>query len=584
MRVLIRFVRAYPWHSLGVLAALLAAGAVEGISLTALLPILSIAVTPADGSGTAGDIAHGSGRFVLHVLERLGIAPTLGSLVVFLGVGIAFKSVISLLANRQVGYAVAQVATDLRLALLRALLTARWEYFLRQQVGKLTNAVAWEADRASQAYLQGTAMLASAIQLVVYGAVAVLLSWHATLIYLAAAIVVVYALQGLVGVTRRAGKRQTKIRMALLSNLIESLVSVKPLKAMAREHLAEKLLAEQTNALNSAVQREILSKGGLKAVQDPAFNILAVLAGYLGIAYWNLPAATVMVLVGMLAKVLGLLGKVQEKYQEVVACESAYWSLQKTIDEAKAAIEITASGTPPQLEKGIRLEHVGFAYDETPVLRDVSLWIPAGSLTTLVGFSGAGKTTIVDLVIGLLQPQEGEVWIDDRPLRELDRRGWRGLIGYVPQENLLLHDTVLRNVTLGDPSLTEADAERALRQADAWDFVAAMPGGLRETVGERGVRLSGGQRQRIMIARALVKRPRLLVLDEATSALDPESARALSETLAGLRGTMTMLAISHQPDLVAAADHVYRMEQGRAVLISDRAAPSGEDRGAALGS
>jgi ATP-binding cassette subfamily C protein len=582
MRVLLRFVRAYPWHSLGVLAALLAAGAVEGISLTALLPILSLAVAPQSGGGEVADAAQGSGRVVLHTLERLGIAPTLGSLVVFLGIGIAARSVISLLASRQVGYAVAQVATDLRLALLRAIFTARWEYFLRQQVGKLTNAIAWEADRASQAYLHGTAMLASAIQLVVYGTVAIMLSWHATLIYLGVAVLLVYGLQGLVRITRRAGKRQTKIRAALLSNLIDSLVSVKPLKAMAREHLADALLAGQMNALNRAMRREILSKGGLKAVQDPAFNLLAVGAGYFGIAYWHLGAPTVMVLVGMLAKVLGLLGKVQEKYQEVVACESAYWSLQKTIDEANAAIEITASAAPPHLEKGIRLEHVGFAYDETHVLRDVSLWIPAGSLTTLVGFSGAGKTTIVDLVIGLLRPQAGQVWIDDQPLEELDRRAWRGLIGYVPQENLLLHDTVMRNVTLGDPAVTEADAEHALRQADAWDFVSAMSGGLHGAVGERGVRLSGGQRQRIMIARALVRRPRLLVLDEATSALDPESARALAETLKGLRGVMTMLAISHQPDLVAAADRVYRMEQGKAVLVLNGEATHGEVREPAL--
>jgi len=194
MRVLLRFVRAYPWHSLGVLAALLAAGAVEGISLTALLPILSLAVAPQHGGGEVVEAAQGSGRVVLHTLERLGIAPTLGSLVVFLGIGIAAKSVISLLASRQVGYAVAKVATDLRLALLRAIFTARWEYFLRQQVGKLTNAIAWEADRASQAYLQGTAMLASAIQLVVYGTVAIMLSWQATLIYLGAAIFLVYGL------------------------------------------------------------------------------------------------------------------------------------------------------------------------------------------------------------------------------------------------------------------------------------------------------------------------------------------------------------------------------------------------------
>ncbi len=170
------------------------------------------------------------------------------------------------------------------------------------------------------------------------------------------------------------------------------------------------------------------------------------------------------------------------------------------------------------------------------------------------------------MITGLLQPESGQIWIDDTRLDELDPKQWRRMIGYVPQENLLLHDTVLNNVTLGDKDLSEADAERALHEAGAWDFVSAMNAGMRTMVGERGAKLSGGQRQRIMIARALVHRPRLLILDEATSALDPESERAIARSLASLRGELTILAISHQPALVKSADVVYRLEQGSAVI------------------
>ena len=144
------------------------------------------------------------------------------------------------------------------------------------------------------------------------------------------------------------------------------------------------------------------------------------------------------------------------------------------------------------------------------------------------------------------------------------------MIGYVPQETQLLHDTVLHNVTLDDPGLCDADAERALKEAGAWEFVAALPEGMDSIVGERGEKLSGGQRQRIVIARALVHRPKLLILDVATSALDPVSEAAIQQTIEQLRGKLTLLAISHQAALVDAADRVYRLENGRAIMANRR--------------
>jgi ATP-binding cassette subfamily C protein len=169
----------------------------------------------------------------------------------------------------------------------------------------------------------------------------------------------------------------------------------------------------------------------------------------------------------------------------------------------------------------------------------------------------------VDLVIGLLRPQAGEVLIDGVPLETLDRRAWRRMIGYVPQDTLLLHDSVLANVTLGDPALTRADAERALRQAGAWEFVSALPEGLDTPVGERGGRLSGGQRQRIAIARALVHEPKLLILDEPTSALDAAAEAAVRDTLRALKGRYTLLAITHRPALLDVSDQVLHMTGGR---------------------
>jgi ATP-binding cassette subfamily C protein len=196
------------------------------------------------------------------------------------------------------------------------------------------------------------------------------------------------------------------------------------------------------------------------------------------------------------------------------------------------------------------------------VLKAASLVVAAGTLTAIIGPSGAGKTTVADLVIGLIQPQAGTVLIDGVPLHALAAHRWRALIGYVPQETFLLHASVGQNVTLGDPDLSPADVEAALRAAGAWDFLAALPEGVDTIVGERGSRMSGGQRQRIALARALVRKPQLLVLDEATSALDPAIESEVCTTLRQLRGGMTILAICQHGPLIDVADSVYRVHDG----------------------
>jgi ATP-binding cassette subfamily C protein len=187
----------------------------------------------------------------------------------------------------------------------------------------------------------------------------------------------------------------------------------------------------------------------------------------------------------------------------------------------------------------------------------------------LAGPSGSGKTTIVDLILGLYRPDRGEVRIDGVPLGEIDLQRWRAMVGYVPQELLLFNDTVLANVTLGDPGLDEAAVREVLETAGAWAFVSRLPQGLHEVVGEKGAKLSGGQRQRVAMARALVARPRLLVLDEVTSALDPATAEALAGEIRALTRTTTVLVVSHRPEFMGIADRIYRVEAGRVGQVAE---------------
>lgn len=559
MRILFAYGRAYPVRTFLMLISLLLAGIAEGVGLTTLLPLLSIAL---------GDQAHSDlANKVIHVLGLVGLEPTLVTMLVVIVIGLTLSSTLVLLGNRQVGYAVAHVATDLRIDLIRALLGSRWEYYLRQPAGALANAVATEAYRASTGYEHAANMLALVIQAVVYAVIAFIVSWKATLVSLILGGFLLMALQRLVKTSRRAGKSQTSLMRELLAHLTDTLGSVKPLKAMARYDIADSLLRHQAAELNKAMEREVMSREALRALQEPMLAILAAAGLYAALVVWKLPLSSVMVLIFLVVRVLGLLHKAQQRYHRMAAQESAYWALQDSINAALADAEPNGGTRTPSLKSAIVFEQVSFHYGSKPILSEVDLTIPVGTFTSLIGPSGSGKTTILDLICALLAAQSGRVLIDSVPIEELDKRQWRRLIGYVPQETLLLHDTVLANVTLGDPELTAADAERALKQAGAWEFVEKLTGGMNAVVGERGGRLSGGQRQRIVIARALAHNPRLLILDEATSALDPESEAAISHTLKALTPGITIIAVSHRPALIDVADQVYRLFEGRLTQI-----------------
>jgi ATP-binding cassette subfamily C protein len=575
MHLLITFARSYPLNSTLMVLALLLAGLMEGIGLSMLLPLIGLTIGKPGGTeplataktGAAGSMLE---RMVTDGFNIIGITPTLGMLLVIIIAAVTIKSGLMLVAKKQIGYTVARVATDLRLELLQALRVSRWQYFIRQPLGSLANSIATETTRTSKAYMNGVLMTAEFFEAFIYCIMAFMVSWKATLISITAGFVILFALKRFLKRSRRAGRRQTDLRKSLLTLLTDTLQSIKPLRAMARENASDHLLEKRTIRLNRAIQKQVLNKEFLVAFQEILVTIFLAGGIFVLLTYWQMTMASVMMLVFLVSRLLKRLNKVQERYQEMIIDESAYWSLQDTLQTVKSEREEIGGDRTPELKQAIRLENVSFAYDDRPVLQNISLTFPKGRIITIVGPSGSGKTTLVDLVTGLLRPLQGEVWIDDVPLAQINLRSWRRMIGYIPQETILLHDTVLSNVTLGDPALSEADARDALRAAGAWEFVQAMPGSMQSIVGERGGKLSGGQRQRIAIARALVHRPQLLILDEATSGLDPASEAAVCDTLLQLRGELTILAISHQTALVKIADQSYRIRDGK-ILQADSA-------------
>ncbi|MGD9058667.1 MAG: ATP-binding cassette domain-containing protein [Desulfobacterales bacterium] len=552
------------------LILLVLSGIFEGIGLSAVLPLIAIVLGDYKGGALGvGEKATGAEQIVRDIFGAVGLTPTLELMLILILVTMLLKCLFIWLANKRVGYTVAHLTTELRLQALRAFILARWEFHLKHSIGKLSAAMGGETAQTARAYAVSVSIIVVVIQAAIYIGVALTISWEVTLIALAVGAFFWYPLNRFVKKSKKAGRRQVELRKSMSSTFVDSIQSIKPLKAMAREDRAEKILVSKTEKLKKALQKQIVSNQSLSAFQEVIKVAFMLFAIYMTIAVWGMAPASVMILILLLGRIMGKLSKIQSQYQQMATLEHAYWSMMETLEFAQKMREQKLGDRKPELKHAVRLEGLKFAYSENNVINDVTLIFPAGEFIAIIGSSGAGKTTIVDLVTGLLRPQAGDVWIDDLPLEQVDLNQWRRMIGYVPQETLLLHESIFVNVTLGDSNITEQEAEVALQKAGIWEFVKNRPKGIHSSVGQRGLMLSGGQRQRIAIARALVRNPKLLILDEATTALDPETEAAICETLRKLRGEITILAISHQSAVLEVADRAYSVLDGKVVLLSD---------------
>lgn len=558
MKLLLTFSRSDPWRSALVLLSLVLAAVAEGFGLSTLLPLLSLANNQ--------QISEHStlGTMLEPLMHYAGFHPTIPLLLLIIFAALLFKSALLLLAKRQVGYTVAQVATDLRLRLLRALLCTRWAYFTNQPIGTLANAFAAEAARASQAYLAGVTMISQLIIVSAYLAVASLASLPVTLAAIFLGMITVFILSFLVRMTRAAGARQTILLREVIARLTDVFRGVKLVKVMGREPIIAPMLVNETEQLNTALRSQVITKEVVAVLQDLALMAYVTVGVYLCVVTLGLDIALVFMLALIFIRILTSLNKAQRQYQEMAENESAYWSLLSTVQAAEDQHETMTGNNKPCLEHEITLRNVVFAYDSHNVHDGLSLNIPAGKLTVLTGPSGSGKTTILDLLARLVSPQSGAICVDNIPLDEVDAAAWRHMIGYVPQEAVLFNESIALNVSLGDPDIERTDIEEVLRRCGAWQFIECLPEGIDSSVGELGARLSGGERQRIAIARAIVRRPQLLILDESTSMLDSVSEQAIWKMVSELRGTMTILAISHQHTPLRLADRAYRIESGHA--------------------
>lgn len=555
------------WHLIALTIAFSLVGALfEGVSVALLIPFLQ-SMEEGGGPGFATNIGW-IDTIVLGIdlepVQRLTRVSLIIICVTWLRFGLSYIGLVTGISART------RIVADMRTRAIDQLQSVALAFYSRTRTGDLLNTVTNELTRVGAALAVLVETIGALSLLLVYIVFMMLVSWQLTLGTLSFLAVLSVGLTILVASIRKHGYRNVDAYSGFSSRLTEFLSGVKTIRASGTERYERRRLVNQiqhiAHSVRATVKRSSLVQPISTAVVTTALVVIVVIAVRLLVIPGKLEVA---LLLAFLFALLRMMPKVH-----VINSQRGQWA-QVTGAMARVGELLRVDDKPfltdgdretPELRAGMSLEEVDFAYVAgEPVLTGVSISIPRGKTTALVGASGAGKTTLADLIPRFYDPTNGRVLWDGVDIREFKQSSLRRRIAVVSQDTFVFNETIGANIAYGSGEVAPEKIRDAAARADALAFIDQMPEGLDTVLGDRGVRLSGGQRQRIAIARALLRDPDILILDEATSALDSISEKAVQTSLETLMHGRTVVAIAHRLSTIENADNIVVLEGGRVV-------------------
>jgi ATP-binding cassette subfamily C protein len=540
-------------------------GFFNGVNTIMLIPLLSLT-----GLFPGVQSSQGLASHAVKIFARLHLPFTLGMVLILyflLTVGYGWLKRQSNLINVDLQQGFIRV---LRVRAYQAVTMSRWDYILTHKRSDLNHILTMETTRVGT----GTSFLlqafATAVIAAIQVAIAFWLSWQMTSLVVICGLVLFFCLRTQVRESKKLGRQISGFTKELFAEVHEYLGGIKEVKSYALESTN----LRDFEAINRKIETNMTRFNRVQSRTDLWYNSSAAglvsLFLYLSVTFFRVPSGNLLVLIIIFGRLWPMFSSFQNSLQHIAVMLPAFEAVAALERSARAAREYGAVPRSEQawrLERSIQFDHVAFLYQgqAKAALSDINLEIPAGSTIAFTGVSGSGKTTLVDLLIGLLNPLSGKIRLDGRCLEANQLVAWRKSLGYVAQDAFLRNGTIRENLSWAAPEVSEAELWESLEAAACAQLVRNLPQGLDTVIGDRGVRLSGGERQRIVLARALLRRPSLLILDEATSSLDNENEQKIQTAIEQLHGKMTIIIIAHRLSTIRKADQIVVLENGRVI-------------------
>lgn len=453
----------------------------------------------------------------------------------------------------------------LRKKLYRASLDTTWPYLLQQRIGLFENIIMGDVGAVVRLMSVSLTSILNITTIIMYLAAAITLSPFVTLVALGIGGLILILFRPLLKRIRAYARTQTQYNKDITHEINENSNGMKVIKAAG----VEEEVSRMTLSLFSRLQKLKMQSGKVRTITDAAIQPLSIIfiTSLFGVFYRrpDFNFAAFVVIIYLIQQVFLFIERTQDIFQKVNELIPFTRYVVSLMEQTERYREVDHGDQPFILNHTLAFRDVTFRYAEAKqdVFDRISFRIEKGKTVGIIGPSGAGKTTLVDLLLRLFEPQSGAVLVDGNDSRDIRLKEWRRNISYVPQDIFLKNDTVANNIRFYDTAISGKEIQEAAQAAQIYDFVSSLPKGFETVVGDRGVLFSAGQRQRIVLARSLVRRPAVLILDEATSALDVESELLVKQALDALRGRVTIIIIAHRLSTIQNCDKILVLEGGR---------------------
>ena len=534
-----------------------ASGFFASVGIGAAIPLFSLATgQTVPGADIPTRIVTGTLQFA-HLPVN---AAFLMGLIVVLFCG---KALAQFFAKYNSDKIAARYIFDKQKKLFGQTMRSSWPYLLNLKIGHMERTVLYDVLVGAEILGQISSIILILTSFIMYASVAISISAKITLLTITFGAIIFFLTKPIFYRTRKLYENISVMQKDVSHYIGESTIGAKLIKITGAE--------EKVSLIGSRLFDQLKHQKILGAFYNYLITAFFEPAGYIFIAILFLVSyrspgfniAAFAVVIYLVQKMFSFTQSIQGQIQNINTSVPYLRSVIKYQELADKNQEITHGTAPFVFSKKILFENVAFGYEEKPgLLSEISFEIKKGDILGIIGPSGSGKTTLVDLFLRLFEPTGGTIQVDGTDIRSIELEQWRKHIGYVPQETFLLNDTLEQNIRFYDDQISNSAIQEAVKSAQLEDVVANLPEGLKTIVGERGVKLSGGQRQRIALARALARKPDILVLDEATSSLDNASETLIQNAIHNLRGNITIIIIAHRLSTIMKADHVVVLDQG----------------------